>query len=102
MKLEISNDYDEDEIWLFERIVNRLESDHGHTHEKAIEMVNSYYRKFTDEEFCHKHGIPAQNIDFFCHIESAGMADRVHYYEVLINTPNEGEFIQWQRKFRLQ
>ncbi|MFZ6801346.1 hypothetical protein [Undibacterium sp. Di24W] len=102
MKLEISQDYDEDEIWLFERIVSHLKADHAHTHEKSIELVNSYYGKFTNEEFCHIHGIPAQNIDFFCHIESVGMADRVHYYEALFNTPNEDEFIQWQRKFRLQ
>lgn len=101
MKLKISSDYDEDEVWLFERIVKHLESDHGHSHEKAIELVNSYYEKFTSEEFCEKYDMSAQNIDFFAHIESTGMADRVHYYEFLQRVPNESEFIQWQRELRL-
>ena len=100
MRLKISSDYDEDEVWLFERIVKRLKSDHGHSHDKSIELVNSYYAKFTNEEFCGKYDMSAQNIDFFFHIESGGMADRIHYYEFLHKTPNETEFIQWQQKIR--
>jgi hypothetical protein len=100
VKLRIPDSYDDDEIFLLERIVERLKSSYGHSNDKAVELVNSYLSKFTDQDFCLKHKIPVQTVDFFLHIEALGMADRIQFYEVLDNIPNENEFISWQRRVR--
>ncbi len=100
VKLMVSGSYNDDEIYLFERIVEQLKSSYGHSNDQAIELVNSYLSKFTDQEFCLKHKIPVQTVDFFFHIEALGMADRIRFYEVWDNIPNENEFISWQRKVR--
>lgn len=98
MRLEVSSD--DDEVFLFERVVGHLQSSYEYSLNDAVELVNGYYSKFTDPEFCEKFGIPVQNIDFFFHIEALGMADRVHYYLGLNNTPDERAFIDWQRSVR--
>lgn len=98
MHLEISSD--EDEIYLFERVVSHLQSNHHYLPDDAVRLVNAYYANFTSQIFCNKFHIPVQNIDFFCHIEAISMADRVHYYEGLGYEPDERAFIDWQRKIR--
>jgi hypothetical protein len=99
MRLIIES-YNEDEIYLFERIVKHLQSFYGYSSDQAVELINRYYLNFTDPEFCNKNGIPVQTMDFFGHIEARGMADRVQYYEGLNNSPDEQSFIEWQRKIR--
>ncbi|MBC3918115.1 hypothetical protein H8L32_11555 [Undibacterium sp. CY18W] len=96
MQLNVSSD--EDEVFLFERVVSHLQTTYKHTLEDAVRLVNEYYSNFTDPIFCKKFHIPVQNIDFFGHIEARGMADRVHYYQGLGHVPDERAFIDWQRE----
>ncbi|MBB3063673.1 hypothetical protein [Microbulbifer rhizosphaerae] len=96
MDLKISSD--DDEVFLFERVVNHLQSSYGYSCDEAVRLVNEYYANFTDVHYCSQHGIPVQNADFFSHIEALGMADRVHYYQGLKNAPDEKSFIEWQRR----
>ncbi|WP_437528533.1 hypothetical protein WME95_41910 [Sorangium sp. So ce327] len=96
MGLKISTD--EDEIFLFERVVKHLQSSYGYSLEDAERLVSGYYEKFTDQNYCDKYDIMAQTMDFFGHIESRGMADRVHFYEGLKHEPDEAAFIEWQQK----
>lgn len=56
---------DDDELYLFERVVKNLQSFYGHSESDAIRMVNEYYHKFTNAEFCHRYNIPVQTVDFF-------------------------------------
>lgn len=98
MELKVSSD--EDEIFLFEHVVRHLQSSYGYSYDGAVSLVNRYYEKFTDINYCKKHGIPVQNEIFFSHIAALGMADRVHYYEGLNNAPNETAFVSWQKAFR--
>ncbi|MDO8330619.1 MAG: hypothetical protein Q7T36_09125 [Fluviicoccus sp.] len=98
MELKLSPNADDDEFFLFERVIGHLQHSYSHGHEHATMLVNQYYSKFTDAAYCHKYQIPVQTVDFFCHIEARGMADRVQYYEVLDHLPDEAAFIVWQRK----
>lgn len=100
MKFDIPTE-DEDELWLLERTVRRLQKDHGHSEAAAIALLNNYYRRFTDPQFCDRYGISVQTFEFFCREESLAMADRVHYHEALGHEPNEAAFIQWEREIRL-
>jgi hypothetical protein len=99
MGLEISSN--DDEVFLFERVVKHLQSLHGYSCDAAIRLVNEYYKKFTDPDYCDQHNISVQTMDFFGHIEARSMADRVHYYQGLKHEPDEAAFIEWQRKIRL-
>ena len=98
MKLDVSSD--EELIYFFERVINYLKSAHEYEHNEAVELVNRYYSKLTNPDFCKEFGIPFQNIDTFYHIEARSMADRVKFYEGLNNTPDESKFIDWQNKIR--
>jgi hypothetical protein len=98
MRLKVSTD--DDEIYLFERVVAHLQSRYKYLPDDAAELVNDYYANFTDPAFCEKFNIPVQNVDFFCHMEAVAMADRVHYYQGLSHIPDERAFIEWQRKIR--
>ena len=95
MRLNVSAD--EDEIYLFERVVAHLQSRYKYLPDEAVELVNGYYANFTDPSLCEKFNIPVQDIDFFCHMESISMADRIHYYQGLGHDPNEQAFVEWQR-----
>lgn len=97
MELQVS--IDEDEIFLFERVVKHLKLSYGYTDDEAISLVNGYYAKFTAPSFCDKYDISVQTVDYFCHIEARGMADRVHYYQALGYEPDEMAFIEWQQKY---
>lgn len=99
MDLQISSD--DDEIFLFERVVRHLQSVHGYSYNDSVRLVNEYYADFTDPSCCDEHSIPVQNFDFFSHIEAVSMADRVHYYRGLKNTPDEAAFVSWQRETRI-
>lgn len=92
---------DEDVIWLFERILEELSSRYKHSNQEARELVNGYLRKFMSKEFCDAHGFPIETLELIQCEEALTMADRVHFYEFLENSPNEDEFIQWQRAMRL-
>ena len=96
--MRLSESSDEDEIYLFERVVVHLQSRYAYLPHEAQRLVNDYYANFTDSVFCEKFHIPVQNVDFFCHMEAVAMADRVHYYQGLRHTPDERTFIEWQRK----
>lgn len=96
MRLNLSSD--DDEIFLFERVVSHLQSRYKYSLDEAVELVNGYYENFTDPIFCGKFNVPVQNVDFFCHMEAVAMADRVHYYQGLGHIPGERAFIEWQRK----
>jgi hypothetical protein len=96
--MQLSVSLDDDEIYLFERVVARLQSYYNYLPDDAVKLVNDYYKNFTNSVFCEKFNIPIQNIDFFCHMEATAMADRVHYYQGLNNIPNEKAFIEWQKK----
>jgi hypothetical protein len=96
MRLNISSD--DDEIYLFERVVAHLQSRYKYSKDDAVELVNGYYANFTDSGFCEKFNIPVQNVDFFCHMEAVAMADRIHYYQGLSHNPDEQAFIEWQRR----
>lgn len=100
MKLKIPSD-DDDEVFLFERVVKHLQSSYDYSYDDAVRLVNDYYAKFTDPEYCDKYDISVQTMDFFGHIEARGMADRVQYYQGLKHEPDEGAFIEWQRKVRM-
>lgn len=98
MKNEILNpSMDEDEIWLFERIAKQLQKRHGHSEVDAMDFIKSYYKKFTDADYCERYNMSAQNTDFFHREESILMADRIQFYEVLKNLPDERCFIDWQK-----
>ncbi|WMW80825.1 hypothetical protein RF679_00755 [Undibacterium cyanobacteriorum] len=97
MRLDESTD--EDEIYLFERVVVHLQSRHMYSQDDAVALVNGYYANFTDHTFCERFNIPVQSVEFFCHIEAVSMADRVHYYQGLGHTPDEQAFVEWQRRF---
>lgn len=101
IQLSISSD-DEDEVWLFERTVLQLQKEYGHTEANAINLVNQYYKKFTDPKFCSLYDMSVQTAEFFCREESLSMADRVQFYEAMCNAPDEQAFIQWQRTSRLR
>jgi len=90
----------DDEIFLFENVVKHLVSTYECSNDAAIRMVNEYYKKFTDPEYCSKFDISTQNEEFFSHIAARGMTDRVYYYTELNNKPNEEKFIIWQRSVR--
>ncbi len=60
---------DDDELWLLERTVRRLQKEHGHSEAAAIALLNSYYRRFTDPQFCDHYGISTQTFEFFCREE---------------------------------
>lgn len=98
--MQLSESQDDDEIYLFERVVAHLQSRYQYSPDEAARLVNEYYSKFTDSAFCAKFGIPVQNADFFCHMEARAMTDRVHYYEGLGHLPDERAFVEWQRKNR--
>lgn len=100
MRLNVSTD--DDEIYLFERVVAHLQSRYKYLQDDAVKLVNEYYTNFTNPVFCEKFNIPVQNIDFFCHIEAVGMADRVHYYQGLGHIPDEPTFIKWQIKIHAE
>lgn len=93
-----SKELNDDGMFLFERIIKSLTSLYGYSSDEAIELIEIYYSKFTNCEFCYRHGIPIQTMDFFHHIESRSMAERVHYYAALGNVPNESKLIAWQRE----
>jgi len=95
MNLKVSSD--EDERFLFDRVVKHLQLSYGYSSDDAVRLVNEYYAKFTDQNFCDKYDITAQSMDFFGHVEARGMADRVHYYQGLQHEPDEMAFIDWQR-----
>lgn len=99
MELKIASN-DDDEVFLFERVVRHLQSFYCYSHDDAISLVNGYYMKFTDPNYCDKYDISVQTMDFFGHIEARSMADRVHYYQGLGYEPDEAAFIEWQRKAR--
>ncbi|WNJ95666.1 hypothetical protein RND59_00650 [Vibrio ruber] len=99
MKLRVSSN--DDEVFLFERVVKHLQLSYGYPHDEAIVLINEYYLKFTDKDYCDKYDISVQTMDFFGHIEARGMADRVHYYQGLKHEPDEAEFIKWQRNVRM-
>jgi hypothetical protein len=92
---------DEDELWLFERTAKELQKAYGHSENSAIVLINAYYKRFTDSAFCGRFDLSPQTGEFFLREESLCIADRVQYFEHLGHTPNEQEFIQWQRKARL-
>lgn len=92
---------DEDELWLFHRILVELQEGFGHSEEVAVDLVNGYYRRFTDPAYCDRFNMSAQGMEFFFHEEAIQMADRIQYYEFLGHQPNEWEFIQWHRSIRL-
>jgi len=50
MDLKVSSD--EDELFLFERVVKHLQSLYGYSFDDAVRLVNEYYAKFTDQNFC--------------------------------------------------
>ncbi|MBN3006464.1 hypothetical protein JW897_22235 [Chromobacterium alkanivorans] len=101
MQLLISSD-DEDEVWLFERTARQLKKEYGHTEAEAVNLVNGYYKKFTDPVFCSSYDLSVQTAEFFHREESLSMADRVQFYEAMGNAPDEQAFIQWQRARRLR
>ena len=98
MQLNVSSD--DDEIYLFERVVAHLQSRYKYFPDDAVKLVNGYYANFTNPVFCEKFCIPVQNVDFFCHMEAVAMADRVQYYQALGHIPDERAFVEWQRKIR--
>lgn len=93
MRLNVSTD--DDEIYLFERVIAHLQSRYRYLPDSAMQLVNDYYANFTNPDFCEKFGIPVQNVDFFCHMEAVSMADRVHYYQGLGHIPDERAFVEW-------
>jgi hypothetical protein len=99
MDLKVSSD--EEDVFLFERVVKHLQLSYGYSFDDTVCLVNEYYAKFTDHNFCDRYKMTAQTMDFFCHIEARGMADRVHYYQGLQHEPDEMAFIEWQRKVRM-
>ncbi len=100
MELKITPNADEYEQAFIERVLNALQSSvFGYTHDEAVMLVNKYYEKFTDPNFCKKYRIPVQTPDFFMHVEYINMADRIYYYCVLGNIPNEEAFIHWSNEF---
>lgn len=99
-ELTIPSD-NEDVIWNFEQIVKELISKHGHNKQAAHTLVNGYLGKFMSKNFCDAYNFPVETIELILREGTLTMADRVHFYEFLGNTPNEREFIQWQRALRL-
>ncbi|MFG0227307.1 hypothetical protein [Achromobacter sp. 413638] len=89
---------DEDAIWLFERIVRELGKRFDHAEAEAVDLVNRYCQKFTDPDFCRAYDVPVQTMEFFAREESLAMADRVHFYVVLGNEPNESAFVEWEKR----
>ncbi len=78
MKFAVDSE-DEDDLWLLERIVKRLQEDHGHTQIAAVDALNAYLTRFADSEYCARYGMSAQTFQFWCRAESTEMADRVQY-----------------------
>jgi hypothetical protein len=91
---------DEDELWLFERTAQELQRRYGHGEHVAVDLINAYYKRFTDASFCERFDLSAQTTEFFLREESLCMADRVQYFEYLGNAPDEQEFIRWQKMVR--
>jgi len=87
---------DEDVVAYLDQVVSAFQVMSGTSFAEASNLVENYYRKFTDEGFCKGIGIPVQDDDFFFHEAPGGMALRIYYYLVLKEDPDPWKFVQWR------
>ncbi|MFW2073063.1 hypothetical protein ACG9Y7_06415 [Acinetobacter gerneri] len=84
---------------LFLLVKISLERDFHLSSDESIRLINQYYSKFLNAEFCQKYNFPPQSLELLEHWGYPAVAYRVYYYEALGHEPNEAEFIQWERKY---
>ncbi|WP_419264928.1 hypothetical protein [Acinetobacter gerneri] len=83
----------------FQSVKYSLETRFHLSSDESIRLINQYYSKFLNAEFCQKYNFPPQSLELLEHWAHTAVAYRVYYYEALGHEPNEAEFIQWERKY---
>ncbi len=88
---------DEDTHYLFYEIAMKLRSELNISLESAIGLVEEYYSKFTNADYCDSLGINVQDEDFF-HSEGIGMVYWIVFFVVEKNVPDYAKFVEWRSK----
>lgn len=89
---------DEDTHYLFYETAMKLRSELSIPLENAVKLVEEYYSKFTDTNYCDSLGINIRDEDFF---HSEGVIGMVYWIVFLVVEKNDldyNKFHEWRSK----
>jgi len=90
---------EQDTTFLFDQAVERLKFE-GYSFDEASDLLQEYFSRFTNREYCAKAGVPPQDADSFHHDGPAGVALRAHYCIRLGLPPDYSSFVEWRTEIQ--